>query len=80
MSAFRIGALDSRDALGIVPAENELLHNLGDALDSETAVDGRVLFFVPIGEALEVFLEQKLDRIDPARLVDPLLERSELKG
>jgi hypothetical protein len=39
-----------------------------------------VLFFVPIGEALEVFLEQKLNSIDPARLVDPLLGRSELKG
>ena len=78
-SAFRIGALDSGDALGVVPAEDELLHRLGDALDSETAVDGRVLVFVPIGEALEVFLEQKLDRIDPARLIDPLLDRSELK-
>ena len=40
----------------------------------------RVLFFVLSGEALEVFFEQKLDRIDPALLVNPLLDRSELKG
>ena len=65
--------MDSGDALGVVAAENKLLHRLGDALDSETAVDGLVLFFVPIGEALEVFLEQKLDLIDAARLIDPLL-------
>ena len=62
------------------PAESELLHHLGDALDSETAVDGRVLVFVLIGQTLKMLFEQKLEGIDPARVVHPLGDRSELKG
>ena len=48
--AVWIGALDAGDALGVVPAKNELLHHLGDALDAKTPVDDRVLSFVLIGE------------------------------
>jgi len=66
--------------LGVVTAENELLHHLGDALDAETPVDDRVLFFVLIGEALKMLLEQKLEDVDSARLVHPLRERGELEG
>ena len=72
--------LDTGDALGVVPAKNELLHDLLDPFDSETSVDDSVLVFVLIGDALKMFLEQKLDRIDPARLVDLFPCRGKLKG
>ena len=72
--------MDSGDALGVVPAENELLLRLSDALDSETAVDGRVLFFVPIGEVLKMFFEEKLDSTDSPLPVDWFIDRSEPEG
>ena len=62
--------MNAGDPLGIVTAENKLLHNLGNALDSETAVDDRVLVFVLIGEVLEMFFEEKLDSIDSPLPVD----------
>ena len=37
--------LDARDTPGVVPAENELLHYLGDAPDAESTVDEGVFFF-----------------------------------
>ena len=64
----------------IVPAENELLHHLGNPLDSESAIDNRVLVFVPIGDALKILFKQKLEDIDSARLVHRLRDRGELKG
>jgi hypothetical protein len=78
--AVRIRALDARDALGVVAAENELLHHLGDPLDAETPVDDRVLGFVLIGQALEMPLEQKQEGGNPTRLVHSLGDRGELKG
>jgi len=71
--------LDTGEALGVVTAENELLHHLGDALDAKTPIDDRVLGFVLIGKALKMLPEQKLEDVDPARLVHPLGDRSELK-
>jgi hypothetical protein len=68
--AFRVGALDAGDTLGVVPAENELLHRLGDSLESETAIDDRVLVFVLIGEVMKVFFEEKLDDTDSPLSVD----------
>ena len=78
--AVRIGALDTGDALGVVTAENELLHHLGDALDAEPTVNDRVLVFVLIGEALKMLLEQKLENVDSSRLIGRFLRRGELKG
>ena len=78
--AVRIRALDASDTLGLVSAENEPLHHLGDALDAEAPVDDRILGFVLIREALEMLLEQKLEGIDPARLVHSRRDRGELKG
>ncbi len=52
----------------------------GDALDSETAVGDRVFVFVPIGDALKMFPEQELNRIDPVRLVDLLLGAGVTEG
>ena len=40
LSTFRIGAPYAGDSLGIVPAENELLHHLRDLLQSEPPVCG----------------------------------------
>ena len=54
MLAFRIGALDAGDTLGVVPAKNELLNHLGDPLDTETAVDDSVLAFVLFSDALKM--------------------------
>ena len=70
ISAFRVATLDASDALKVVSAEDELLHDLGDALDSESAEDDRVLFFILIGEVLKMFFEEKLDSIDPPLPVD----------
>jgi len=72
--------LDAGDTLGVVPAENKLLHHLRDSLDAETAVDDGVLVFVLSGDALKMFLEQKLNWIDPAWLIDCLTRRGKLKG
>ena len=77
--AVRIGTLDTGEALGVVTAENELLHHLGDALDAKTPVDDRVLGFVLIREALKMLFEQTLEDVDSARLVHPLRDRGELK-
>ena len=80
MLAVRIGALDACDALGVIAAENEALHHLGDALDAESAVDDRVFGFVVIRETLKMLFEQKLEGIDPARLVHPRCDRGERKA
>ena len=56
--------LDAADTLGVVAAENELLHHLGDALDAESAVDDSVFASVLPRHALKVALEQKLQGID----------------
>jgi len=55
-------------ALGVVAAENELLHHLGDPLDSKSAVNERVLVFILIRGALKMLFEQKLDDVDPPGL------------
>ena len=78
--AVGIGALDADDTLGVVPAENELLNHLGDALDAKTPVDDGVLVFVLIREALKMLFEQTLEDIDSTRLVHCLRDRGELKG
>ena len=52
------------------PAEDELHHDLGDALDSESAIDNRELRFMLIGEALKIFFEEKLDRTGSPLPVD----------
>lgn len=54
--------MDAGDALGIVSAKNELLHDLCDALDSESAVDDRVLVFVLIGDTLKMTRHRSLYR------------------
>ena len=78
--AIRIGTLDTGDTLGVVPAENKLLNHLGDALDTESAIDDRVLVFVLIGEALKMLFEQNLEVIDSARLIHRLRDRGDRKG
>jgi hypothetical protein len=79
-SAFRIGALDASDTLRVVPAENELLHDFRYPFYSKAAVNPGIFLFVLLGEALEVFLEQKLDRADSPLPIGRLLGRSKLKG
>jgi len=78
--AARIGALDAGDALGVVAAENELLHHLDNTFASESAIDDRVFVFILISQALKMLLEQKPKGTDSARLVRPLRERGERKG
>jgi len=72
--------LDAGNPLGVVPAENELLRHLRDALDAKPSVDYGVLLFVLIGEALKMLLEQELDDVDSSRLIHRLRDRGELKG
>ena len=72
--------MDAGDAPGVVPAKNELLYHLGDPLDSESAIDDRVLVFVPIGDALKILFNQKLEDIDSTRPVHRLRDRCDLKG
>ena len=55
VSAVRICALDAGDTLAIVPAENELLYHLGDALDAEISIDDGDLRFILIGSSENVF-------------------------
>ncbi len=62
--------MDASDTLRVVSAEDELLHDLGDALDSESAIDDRELRFILIGEVLKVFFEEKLDCTDSSLSVD----------
>ena len=78
---FTVGicALDTRDTLGIVAAENELFHHLGDAPDTESAVDNGVFAFVLFRDALKMLFEQNLKSIDSTRPVHPLGDRGELK-
>jgi hypothetical protein len=64
--------LDAGDTLGVVAAENELLHHLADALDAESAVDDSVFAFVLLRDALRIALEQKLEGVDSARTVHRL--------
>ena len=56
-SAVGIRALDAGDALGVVPAKNELLNHLGDPLDTESAVDDSVFAFVLFGDALKMLFQ-----------------------
>jgi hypothetical protein len=78
--AVGIGALDTGDTLGIVAAEDELFYYFRDSLDAEAAVDAGKLRFILASEALKMFLEQKLDGVDPSRLIDYLPDRGKLKG
>ena len=82
--AHRLGAWVDRlekTAYTAIEREEDRLNRLqGDPLDAETYIDESVLVFVLIGDALKMFLEQKLDRIDPARLVDRLLDGGESRG
>ena len=55
--AFRIGALDSGDAPGVISAKDELLNHLGDPLDTESAVDDGVFAFILFHDALKMFFE-----------------------
>ena len=72
--------MDTGDALGVVPAENELLHHLGDPLDTESAVDDSVFAFVLFSDALKMLFKQNLKDIDPTRPVHPLRDRCDRKG
>ena len=78
--AIGIGALDAGDALGVVPAENKLLHHLGDPLDSESAIDDGVFAFVLFSDALKTALEQQLNGVDSTRPVHRLCEVGKRKG
>jgi len=72
--------LDAGDTLGVVPAKDELFYYFRDSLDAEAAVDAGKLRFILASEALKMFLEQKLDGVDPSRLIDYLPDRGKLKG
>ena len=72
--------LDAGDALGVVPAKNELLHHLGDPLDSESAIDDGVFAFVLFSDALKIELEQQLNGVDSTRPVHRLCEVGKRKG
>ena len=72
--------LDTGDTLGVVPAENELLYNLCDALDAESTVDDGVFAFVLLSDALKMALAQQLDGVDSSRPVDRLCEVGKRKG
>ena len=78
--AVGIGALDTGDAPGVVPAKNELLNHIGDSLDTESAVDDSVFAFVVFCDALKMLFKQNLDVIDTARPVHPLGDRCDRKG
>lgn len=72
--------MDAGDTLGVVPAEDELFYYFRDSLDAKAAVDAGKLRFILASEALKMFLEQKLDGVDPSRLIDYLPDRGKLKG
>ena len=72
--------MDAGDTPGVVPAKHKLLNDLGDSLDTESAVDAGKLRFILASEALKMLLEQKLDGVDPSRLIDYLPDRGKLKG
>ena len=72
--------LDACDTLGVVPAKNELLNDLGDSLDTESAVDDSVFAFVLFSDALKILSKQELEVIDTARPVHPLGDRGDRKG
>ena len=78
--AFGIGALDTSDAPGVVPAKNELLNRLGDPLDTESAVDDSELAFILFHDALKMLFKQNLEVIDPTRPVHPLGNWGDRKG
>ena len=78
--AVGIGALDTSDAPGVVPAKNELLNHLGDPLDTESAVDDSELAFVLFRDALKMLLKQNLKSIDSTRPVHPFGDRGDRKG
>jgi hypothetical protein len=80
ISAFRIGALDAGDTLGVVSAEDELLHDFCDPFDSKAAIGHGIFLFVLLGEALKAFPEQMLDPADSPLPIGRLLGRSKLKG
>jgi hypothetical protein len=71
---------DACDTLGVVPAKNELLNDLGDSLDTESAVDDSVFAFVLFSDALKILSKQELEVIDTARPVHPLGDRGDRKG
>ena len=77
--AVGIGALDTSDAPGVVPAKNELLNHLGDPLDTESAVDDSVFAFVLFSDALKILFKQNLKVIDSSRPVYPLSDRGDRK-
>jgi len=68
-STAGIGALNAGYTLGVVPAQDELVYYLADALDAESTVNAGVLAFVLFGDTLKMALEQKLKGVDPARTV-----------
>ena len=72
--------MDAGDTLGVVPAENELLHHLDDPLDTESTVDEGVFAFVLFSDVLKMLFKQNLKDIDSTRPVHCLRDRGELKG
>ena len=72
--------MDAGDALGVVPAENKLLHHLGDPLDTESAVDDSVFAFVLFSDALKILFKQDLEFIDAVRPVHSSGDRGDRKG
>ena len=68
MSAHEEGVLDV------------LLHHLGDAPDTESAVDNGVFAFVLFSDALKMLFKQNLKSIDSTRPVHRLRDKGELKG
>ena len=66
--------MDAGDTLGVVSAENELFHNLCNALDAVSTVDEGVFAFVLLSDALKMALAQQLDGVDFSRPVHRLCE------
>ena len=66
--------------MGVVAAENELFHHLGDPLDTESAVDASVFAFVLFRDAVKMLFKQNLKSIDSTRPVHPLGNWEDRKG
>ena len=69
VSTFGVGALYSGDTLSIVPAENELLHYLRDALQTEASEGRGIVLLIGVCELLEVLLEKGLKHVRSALAV-----------
>jgi hypothetical protein len=61
-AAQGIGALDARDALGVIPATEELLCDAGDTGQAEQAELLRVTLLVELGKLGEMAAKNQLKR------------------